>query len=478
MRALFRVLPWIPLAVLLAVRSPPARASEWGDARKDFRRAQRSDDWKVRRDAYVLMLPYDGERAVEEVLRGMEREDNPAVLVTGMETLATFLSPEAVATLVKALAKSKGSDRLHLIMAVGMRTDDAGDDVLLKLVKDRDEQAAAQAALALGQKRVKEALPAFLDLLQSDEWQLRAAGARAIRLLVGPPPEPPPPGKEEKPWLPEGFDPAAVVPGLAEALGKSEGSERGDIIRTLERVTRQTYGNDPDAWKAMAAGTPAEKIRPNPRPTPYIFGMPIYGRRVVLIVDISTCTDDTHPFDGMDRLKEVCQVPGGRPVPWYNLRTTKQFIRAHAKRLIDDLPDDAKFEVIAVFQRTESLFGRLTPANSGTRRQAATWLDELAIQNGPNHYEALMAALDVSGASDNVAWSLGPDEIILMTCAIPWAPRDPNAIVNQEEIGRIVGLKARLRMVPIDTVGVGPHPFGMMKAISDLSGGVYEDLSK
>ena len=64
-----------------------------------------------------------------------------------------------------------------------------------------------------------------------------------------------------------------------------------------------------------------------------------------------------------------------------------------------------------------------------------------------------------------------------MTCAIPWAPKDPNAMVDQSEVGAAIGLKARLRMVPIHMVGVGPHPFEMMR-ISDQSGGRYLDLSQ
>lgn len=469
----------ICLLLLLVPAWPVAGAEEWRDARKDFRRAQRSEAWKERRDAYIRMLDFDGEKAVGEILKAMAKESNYAVLLTAIETLSLFMSDEAVTALVKGLESSKGFQRNCLVVAMGGRQDASGNDVLMDIAQGTDERAAAQALLALGTKRVNEALPAFLAGLKRDEWQLRAAAARAIRALAGPVPDPPQPGQKEKPWIAADFPTAEVLLPLAESLEISEGRERGDIVAALERITKQSFGNDPKAWRKLAGGTPADTIRAVPDHPPYLCGVPVYGRKVVVILDISTCTDDVHPFQDIARLKEVCEVPGARSVPWMKLRTTKQFMGAHVRRMINDLPGKGtKFDVIAVYQQAEPLFGKLTSANAGTKRQASEFIEELAVQGGPNHYEGLNAALDISGAKESVAWSLGPDEIILLTCAIPWAPRDPNAIVGQEEVGRIISLKGRMRMVPITTVGVGPHPWGMMQQISNMTGGTYVGLAE
>ncbi len=469
----------ICLVLLLVPAWPVAGADEWGDARKGFRRAQRSEVWKERRDAYIRMLDFDGQKAVAEILKAMAKEDNYAVLLTAIETLSLFMSDEAVAALVKGLESSKGFQRNCLIVAMGGRQDAAGNEVLIDIAQGKDERAAAQALLALGAKRVKEALPSFLAGLKRDEWQLRAAAARAIRDLAGPVPDPPQPGQKEKPWIPADFPTSEVLLPLAESLEISEGRERGDIIAALERITKQTFGNDPKAWRKLAGGAPADTIRAMPDHPPYLCGVPVYGRKVVVLLDISTCTDDVHPFQEVARLKAVCEVPGARSVPWMKLRTTKQFMGAHVRRMINDLPGKgAKFDVIAVYQQSEPLFGKLTPANAGTKRQASEFIEELAVQGGPNHYEGLNTALDISGTKESVAWSLGPDEIVLLTCAIPWAPRDPNAIVGQEEVGRIISLKGRMRMVPITTVGVGPHPWGMMQQISNMTGGTYVGLAE
>jgi hypothetical protein len=46
------------------------------------------------------------------------------------------------------------------------------------------------------------------------------------------------------------------------------------------------------------------------------------------------------------------------------------------------------------------------------------------------------------------------------------------------EVGATIGLKARFRMVPIHTVGVGSHPQDYLRSLSDLSGGTYLDLQR
>lgn len=476
------------VCVLLPVlaAAPHAAADEWSDARKAFRRAQKSEELSVRRDAYLDLLNFDSEKAAEEALTAMVKENkrsdaSPAVLLSGITTLATFLSEGAQAVVAEAVRKGRGDKRLFAVLALADRPAGGGEALLLDVLKGKEAPLVAQAALALGRRKAKEALPPILELLEHDEWQLRAAAARALEAMAGEAELDPQTAEMVLPPLPAWMSEQrnGIVGALAASLETATGSARGNIVSALERITLQAYGYDVEAWKKLGAGTPPEEIRARPVKVPHAFGIPIYGERVVIVVDISTCTDDTHPFQDRKRLQAVCEVPGARPVPWFKLRTTKQFFAAHAKRLVQDLPTRGqKFEIIAVFQKVEPLFEKLTSCNSGTQRQATTFLDELAVQDGPNHFVGLTTALDLSGAKDRVAWSLGPDEIVLMSCAIPWAPSDPNAMVGQTEVGAAIGLKARLRMVPIHSVGVGPHPFEMMRILAAQTGGRYVDLSR
>jgi hypothetical protein len=429
------------------------------------------------------MLSFDSKSAAEEVLSALvkehRREDSsPAVILAGIQALATFLSEEAQAVVEKNVLKSKGERRLYALLALADRPAGGGEEVLLQVLQGKEPAHIAQAALALGRRQYQPALPHLLALLDHDMWQLRTAGARGLEGMAGLPQKDSKTGEEKLPPLPEWMDKKEVLTALAKSLESAEGRDRSDIIKALKRISLEDYGYDIKAWQKLAGGADPSTIRPRKVGVPTFCGVPIFGRRIVLIVDISTCTDDTHPFQDLERLKEVCKIPGARPVPWYEVRTTKQFFAAHTKRLLQDLPGRGqKFELIAVFQKIEPIFEKLAPCNSGTKRQAIKFLEELAIQGGPNHYDALKYALDISGTKDRIAWSLGPDEIILMTCAIPWAPADPNAMVGQTQVGSAIGLKARVRMVPVHTVGVGPHPYEMMKMISGQSGGTYVDYS-
>lgn len=478
------VLVCVLLPILAA--APHAAADEWGDAKKAFRRAQKSEEQAVRRDAYMDLLNFDSKESAAEALAAMLKEKkrsdaSPAALLAGVQTLASLMSDGAKGVILDAVKKGRGDKRLLALLALADRPTGGGEDLLLEVLQSKEEPLIAQAAVALGRRKSQAAVPHLLKLLESDTWQLRAAAARALELAAGEAKLDPKTAELVLPPLPTWMsgELPRYLGALASSLETARGSSRRNIISALKRLSEQDYGYDVEAWKRLAGGEDPETIRPKPIKVPYIFGIPIFGERVILIIDISTCTDDTHPFQDIDRLKEVCSIPHARPVAWYEVRTTKQFFAAHAKRLIKDLPSRGqKFEVIAVFGKVEPLFEKLAPCNSGTKRTARTFIDEFSVQNGPNHFEGLTLALDVSGAKDKIAWSLGPDEVILMTCAIPWAPSDPNAMVGQTEVGQAIGLKARLRMVPVHSIGVGPHPWEMMQILSTQTGGRYVDLSK
>ena len=67
-----------------------------------------------------------------------------------------------------------------------------------------------------------------------------------------------------------------------------------------------------------------------------------------------------------------------------------------------------------------------------------------------------------------------PDEIIFITVNMPTT----GEIKEADVVGAAIALKARLRMVPIHTVGIHFHPYDMCRDIAAKSGGVYVDLTK
>jgi hypothetical protein len=451
---------------------PRADADEWEDARKAFRAAQRLPEFKLRTAAYNDLLSYDGAGVVDEIFKALAKETNPAVHLAAAGVLGELRTPEARAAIVEVLARPKGLAAEVAILALGRQPGDSGLDALLAIVAGKDLSLAAQAAIALGSKGVPAATTALVGLLSHPEWQMRAAGARALTLLAGPVPPAPAPGQPEKPWLPEWYAPQAVLGPLADGLELSVGSERRLIIDALQRVSRQDFGWDVAAWKALAAGTDPKQITRKPQYPPYFFGIPIFGKRVVIVYDVSQCNDELHPFTDRARLQALCAVPGARPVPWFELRTTQHVYVEHAKRLIRDL--DGKFDLFLYAGKVEPVFGKLTPTNAGTVQKAVEALEGIKVKSGVDTLGALAGALDVSGSKDSVAWSQGPDEVILMSCSIPWLAAE----TDQDVVGATVALQAGRRMVPVHTVGVGPHPFVLMKIVSPHTGGVYLDLSR
>ena len=231
----------------------PALADEWGDARKAFRKAQKSEDWKERRDAYVELSYFDQADAVEEILGRLDDEENPAVVLAGLTVLRGYRSSEASAALAKHAGK-RGTEALYAIIALEGLRDTASRDVLLDVLGGRDEMAAAQAALALGKRGEGEALPGLIEALGAKSWQLQAAAARGLARMASVQAA----NEDDR----EIVDCTSALPALANALGEAEGVERRDLIRALEGIGGQSYGLDVDAWKALAAGTDPSSIRP------------------------------------------------------------------------------------------------------------------------------------------------------------------------------------------------------------------------
>ena len=89
-----------------------------------------------------------------------------------------------------------------------------------------------------------------------------------------------------------------------------------------------------------------------------------------------------------------------------------------------------------------------------------------------NHYDAMIEALDLGGSKDGAAWTKGPDEIVFTACNAP----NEGEIKDPDVVAAAIALKARIRMVPIHTVGVETHSYTMMETIARETGGVYRKL--
>ena len=476
-----RLVPLALLALLLAA-APAVRADDVGDGIKAFRDAQKSGDWRVRVEAYDALSFYDGPKIVEAMLDAMEADPHPAAKLAAAERLGRLVSDEAKADLYAAI--QQGSDeRRHLaLLCVRSQPGTDGKEVLLELAQGKEPPIVAQAALALGQKHVPEAVPVLVQLLEkSDDHQVQRAAAEALRTMAGPPPEPkighdgkPLLEPNPPPWVPEWYPLDTVVPVLVKVLGNAGGGiERGEAWRTLVRLLKHDMGLDPAAWTALASGKEPADIKKKPLPYRTLFGIPLFGDRMVVILDTSAQTDDPHPYD-RDRLTTLCEVPGARPIPWFQIQTKRQFARAWARRWVQDLPKGAKFDVFLVNTSLNDVFGKLNSANAGAKKTAIEAIEETKGVTGQDVLGALMTAIHLGGEKDKQAWSKGPCEVLYVSSSKPWlAP-----VTDEDHIGAAVALRAGWLQIPVHTVGVGNHPFAMMQVMSAAAGGTYLDLSK
>jgi hypothetical protein len=441
----------LALATLLLGATAPAAGADWGDARKAFRDAQRSEDWNARKTAYLAILDHDGADAVAEVTAALWRETNAAVQVAAMQTLGRFVTPAARTALDEATRDAKGVRKHMLLCVLADAKTDVGRGAILDALGTGDGPALALSAVAAGKRGIAEAVPRLLELLAHKDWQVRAAAARGLLPLAG------------------GI-PADARPKVLDAMEAAKGRERADLAALLAKLHGKDLGIDVAAWRRLAGGESV--VEPAVLLPTWVATLPVHGRRVVLVLDHSNTTDNPHPFTDRTRLQALCKVPGARDVPWFNLRTNAQFIAAHAKRLVSDLPAGTSLGLVTVGgKKVDVGLVALKPANPGAKAAVVREIDDMKPETGMDLLAAMQAALD-AGGREPAAWTNGPDEIVLLACGTPWLAE----VTEPAVVGAAVGLRARLRCVPIIAVGVGAHPQEMMRVMADLSGGRYLSL--
>ncbi len=467
----------LSIALIVLLSGAPAHADDWADARREFRVLARSQRWQDRASGYQLLLDYDGEKAFEEELAAALKEENAAVLITAIESLGQFETPGARKIFLKGLQKPRGKRGMLLLMASGVTKGDFGADALVDVLRGKDARQAALAANALGSKKTARGLFPLLEALHHKAWQVASAAARAIEVMAWSDRTRPDPkrGTEAQPKMPSWFDVKKVSWPLIDALEVARGTLRGDLIRALEKIHRKDYGDNWEAWVALARGeevTP--KILRKRTYPPSFFGVPVYGRRVVIVMDASVLTENLHPFTERTRLQELCKVPGGRDVPWFKIRSIKQFLQAWVRRFLMDTPTSGRrVELVFSGAKPAPVFGKLQGLNPGSRTKALEALDKVPAENDNDILATMTYALDISGAKDGAAWTKGPDEICCVYASVPWRA----AVTDPEVVGAEVGLKARRRQVKIQPVGVHEYAYAMMKLFAAQSGGRYVALT-
>ena len=473
--------PSVLLLCLLLLGLGPVRRAAADDTKKvckTFRTALRRADWKAKRAAYLAIADRDSGEVVEEILDALAREENPAVVIAGIGVLAGFATEGARAALVEAVRKGKSNRKAYALMALSHQHGDASVPILTETVQGKDSVSAAQAALALGQKEVDASVPHLVGLLAHKDWQLRRAAAMALRNIAQPHAPRPRPGEETKAkafkWpVPDFMRAPEVTQALVGALGIATGVDRQALVAALEAIHEVDLGLNLAAWKLVAAGRQVDERTLGKREhPPAAFGIPLYGKRIVLIYDNSLRAGDPHRFGTGDRLLELCQVPGSeKPIFPARLLTVGRFAQAHYERCIRDMPSGVEFELITFNETIKPLFGRFVGANAAKRKFVDELFETIRPDDGIATYGVLSQALDVGGSNLAKSWKRGPDEIVFVTCNQPTR----GDITDTNVVAAAIALKARLQMVRVHTVGLESHPYDMLATMAKETGGVYRN---
>lgn len=444
-------------AVVAALVGPVAPVeADFDSAKKFFAENVRAPDWKARRSAYGAFQDHDGGPAAAAILGAVGAESHPVVLAAAAATLGGMRSEAARAAMTAALAGAKATERA--VAGVALRTVRGADvdAALVAALGAPSPVAAGLAAAALGTPGRSGAADALAKALAHREPLVRAAAARSLGALG---------------------DRGALGP-LAARLPVEKGVARGAVVAALGAVTRHDFGDDPAAWAALAAGADAATVARKPTWPPTFFGLPVTGERVVFVLDRSLQMSDPHAYaeEGKrDRLEALCTPKDGDRIPWRQLKTRLDLALAMLRHALAGLPAGTKVEIVCFAEDVQAVFGRKwVPVSAAARKTADEVLGKLETDDGINVYEALLAALDLGGPTDEKALKAGPEQVFLVLNNIP----TKGEVADADAIERGIGFRARARGVTVSVVEMGANPVGLAAGLAKATGGVHLDLTR
>jgi hypothetical protein len=297
----------------------------------------------------------------------------------------------------------------------------AGDALRAALRKEKEP--VVQAAILAG--AAWDGAAGFLD---HPKWQLRNAGLAALRSSKD------------------------AVPAILDALGAPDLRFRNAACETLVGLTGTKLPPDPavwtDWWKANAGdflsgqyNPAAPKELPGPRRTTF-YDVPVVSSRVLFVIDRSGSMRENNRFDQA---------------------------KAELKRLLGELPDGARANVI-FFGGTSSSWVRTTRAlDAQARRDAADFIERQGYEAGTDLYAALERGLALVGSAETgLLRDDGPDTIFVLSDGIATVGR----LVDDELVARVISRRARYLRPIIHTVSLSSEARSL-KLLSDLTGGEY-----
>jgi hypothetical protein len=188
-------------------------------------------------------------------------------------------------------------------------------------------------------------------------------------------------------------------------LAGLKGQLEFDIARYLNHISLQPFAGNADKWKTWFRDNHAdfnfeENSQPYslsgkppedfvwPKDTAKFFGIYIYAKRLLFVVDTSSSMGSN--VGGQTRLELA----------------KRELVKA-----IKGLPSDSHFGIVA-YNTTVKTWGRdLKEANINNREAAVKWVEDLAMGKGTASYDAIDRAMDIDGNTEAIFFPKGRSPI-------------------------------------------------------------------
>jgi von Willebrand factor type A domain len=240
-----------------------------------------------------------------------------------------------------------------------------------------------------------------------------------------------------------------AVDTLLKILEVAGGETRNDIVQYFTSLSGQSLDND-DGWrKWWNENRTTFQFPPSDRKTaaradrpsvPTYYGLPLYGTKIVFVIDTST------------------SMRGGRIVA-----AQRELIRA-----IRDLSTGVHFNVVAFNNRALAWRKELEPTSKESKAAATLFVQEQFLGPGTASYDALEAAL-----------TFDTESIYFLTDGSPVGGK-----INQpDEIISVISKTNRVRRVTINTIGIGVGAEGnrfdsFLKTLAAQNFGTYRRVDE
>jgi HEAT repeat protein len=398
-----------------------------------------------------------------------------------------------------ALAKNRGRKKAGVVRILGLAKDDDAADAVQALLADPDDDVKAQAALALGRMRHEPAVKALRPLLADKSEETLVAAMDALAMFgeaacdewMRVSPNLDDPRRNVRTAAAECLGELASMESIDALIGrmeKEEGRVRADIRGALKKIARDDLGESPSFWrewwkkeKARAAGRtpgrpeekPKEEAKPRYAEGPTFYGIQLYSKRLVFLLDVSSSMND-HIVVDPEWLRASGRVYKGNATKF----DLAEYEIGEALRGVDPR---LEFGIVTFRSEVRTWKERLVPAGTGVVDQAISYLEgqrppsmntagDITKQR-TNVADALRIALGIKRGTNGRATADAADEAYIMTDGAPTAGDlvDPDVLLSWfKERNRLARL--RLHVVTFQTIDTD---LKFLQALASAGGGAF-----